>query len=68
MPKYMLEKRTAYGRTIYAVVETPDFKRTLARCDTAADAQLIILALDTMWSAARDARLEGTSGFYRERG
>lgn len=42
---YYVEKRTAYGRTIWAVVRV-DGNHTVARCDTPLDAQLVLFALE----------------------
>lgn len=44
--RYLVEKRTVYGRTTYAVMEV-DPERTVARCDTYADAALMVMALET---------------------
>ena len=45
--KYIVERRNAWGKEIYAVLETDGESRgrTMARCDTFADAMLLTYAL-----------------------
>ena len=64
MSRYFVEARTAYGRTIFAVVDSrAGYQatsglyrgRTVARCDRSSDAQQIALLLEraTVASVAR---------------
>lgn len=44
MPRYMIEVRKAYGRTVYVV--TVDGDGVVARCDKQGDAYLIAMLLE----------------------
>lgn len=62
MPRFIVECRTAYGRTIYAVLDMhkgmpkldgmidASRARTVARCDTREDAFTVSMALESLAS------------------
>jgi hypothetical protein len=55
--RYLVEKRTAYGRTIYAVLDTLT-EQTIARCDYVEFARNIVQALEAVHEKAMAYALE----------
>jgi hypothetical protein len=54
MSRFIVELRNAWGRQVYAVLDATHSLRTVARCDTHADAANVCSALNAREAEVRE--------------